>query len=227
MKKQLTIAIALLAAISSGCSSSSESSDGAGDTVGFQGVYTSTSDGPMDAIAFTDSTHYMMMPSGCRAQDCAELGSFRYDRAAKELQLTSTAGVQRSIHVEVVSTSRITGALLTRDIVDDGPSDVLPGGQSNVQPGGQSNVQPGGQLNVQPGGVSQIIQQIVEAILNAQQMKQQQKQDDDQRKQDDQKKDDDKKLKPECQQNVPTPATPPDQALLYWGMCPQGVLTPG
>jgi hypothetical protein len=77
---------------------------------GFDGVYAteSANDGSPDDIAvvvFANGEDYMLQTNACFSADCAELGKYDYDDAAKAITFTNSVnGAQRVVPVEVLQT---------------------------------------------------------------------------------------------------------------------------
>lgn len=207
-----------------GCGSSEESVD-----VDFVGVYRPTTGGNIDAIMFSENKDYMLMPTGCRAQTCAEIGRFRFDAASKLLALTpATTGATRYLPVQVMETSggaKTSGSLVTTKTQQllNGSS----GGQQLNSSGGQQLANPSGDKLSETG--QKLIEAILKALIDMQQMQQdkkdEEKKDEEEKKKDEEKKDEEKPFDLSCQQGVPTPASTPADAAAYWARCPQGVVT--
>lgn len=213
-----------LAAVGGGCGSSEESVD-----VDFVGVYRPTTGGNIDAIMFSANKDYMLMPTGCRAQACAEIGRFQFDAPSKLLALTDAkTGATRYLPVQVMETSgtaKTGGSLVTtktQQLLNGG------GGQQLNSSGGQQLANPSGDKLAEAG--TKLIEAILKALIDMQQMQQDkgdEKKDDqkDEDKKDEEKKDEEKPFDLSCQQGVPTPASTPADAAAYWARCPQGVVT--
>ena len=221
---RLLVSAFLVAAAASGggCGSSEESVD-----VDFVGVYRPTTGGNIDAIMFSENKDYLLMPTGCRSQSCAEIGRFQFDSASKLLALTAArTGETRYLPVQVMETSRgaaKTGGSLvttkTQQLLNGG------GGQQLNSSGGQQLTNGNGEKLAETG--QKLIEAILKALIDMQQMQQDKKDEEkkDEDKKDEEKKDEEKPFDLACQQGVPTPASTPADVAAYWQRCPQGVVT--
>lgn len=204
--------VVVLPAVAGGCASEDEVD------VDFVGVYRPTTGGAIDAIVFSENKDYMLMPSGCRSQSCAEIGRFHFDSASKQLALTATkTGTTRFLPVEVIETSG--GAAKTGGSLVTTKSQQLLGGGS-----GQQLTNGKGEKLAEAG--QKLIESILKALIDAQGMqKDDGKGDEKNDPKADEKKDEEKPIDLECQQNIPNAMTPPADAAAYWQRCPQGVVT--
>jgi hypothetical protein len=188
-------ASALSLGVLSGCGSSDD--DGAADSAEFRGVYLPTTDGPIGSISFT-SNDYTLMPKGCSAESCTEIGTYTLDPARTTMTLSPKTGASRTIAVQVLKTSGSKpagggGGGLLQNLrpldqntdLTDGPGEGT-GGQLYTPAGGstggltnpgnnglvdcsKSNVPNCGQTTT--GDPSQLLERVIEAALNGQGMK--------------------------------------------------------
>jgi len=192
------------------------------------GVYRPVGEGPIGSITFTGSKDYLLMPSGCAGGACAEIGTYSLDSAGRALVLENAVTHRtRTIALEIVKTSTPSASLVKSvkplDLVEPGQQLNRPGGGQQLNNGsGNELASPGGGIT---GAVSQLLQVILEAIMNGQQMqrdKEEEKKEEAEKKKEEEKKDD-KPINPlDCKQGVPTAASTPAQALAYFARCPGG-----
>lgn len=124
------LSIALAAGVSTACADEQPApSPQRGE---FRGTYGASEAGPIDAITFGDDGRYLIMPNGCRAESCAETGTYSLDAANTTLSLTDQKSeVTRTLSVEILKTvdSQSSATLLApRNIVEPGQGGLV---QSN------------------------------------------------------------------------------------------------
>lgn len=197
----LVLSTASLVALAA-CASESDSAEVTAD---FRGVYTSTEGGAPDAITFGDDGAYLLMPTGCRAEACSEIGTWSIDEARTFLSLTALGGSTRALPVEILATVDAQpsgGSLLAQRLVQPG-QETAKTGQETVRPGQQLlgrvdkalvDKQP---TQLASAGVVRILQGGQQLIV-----------------------------KPECTQNIPAGGMREAEQKAWWSMCPQGTFTP-
>ena len=164
------------------------------------------------SITFTNNADYLLMPTGCSAGGCAEIGKYRIDQDTSTLWLGA-----RSMPLEVLSTSPSNASLVKQslrimgDLVDPGTQLSQPGQQLNNGSGNQLNQSTGNKLADQ---ISQLIQTITQMIMQGQQMNQQ--------GQGGQQGGQQKPNPLDCTQGVPTAQSTEAEKLAYFARCPGG-----
>ena len=101
----LSVAVAAVVA----CGSSDASGTGATSqavTTNFDGVYVPTTAGAIGSIAFSHGRDYLLLPTGCNAQGCSEIGTYKIDSAQSSIVLTSSAGSSHSLSLKVLATQK-------------------------------------------------------------------------------------------------------------------------
>jgi len=190
--------LVLAAGISAGCAEESAPAPQRGE---FRGTYGASEAGPIDAISFGDDGRYLLMPNGCRAESCAETGSYSLDAASTTLSLTDEkSGVTRTLSVAILRTvdpSSSTTLLAPRSLVEPGQSGLAQPGQGEVVQSNQKLLEQVESATVE-GQPVQLAQAGVLRILKGGERL---------------------IVKPECTVNI---ASSPE----WWKMCPQGTFTP-
>lgn len=201
------------------------------------GTYRPVDQGPVSSVTFSGNADYLLMPSGCSGAACAEIGTYRFDSAARLIVLENAATRQtRSLPLQIVKTeaaasssTSLVKSLRPLELVDRGVDLGAGGGNLTNGGGSQGLGTPGAGLNT--GGVSQVLELVLQIIMQGQQLVRDIKgggeraggggpQDQD----DDTKPDDQNPVKNplDCSQGVPTAASTPQEALAYFARCPNG-----
>lgn len=170
MLRSLALVSALSAALVATAVACGGSDSGTGSTssavaTNFDGVYATTTAGDIESISFTHGREYLLMPTGCSQQSCAEIGTYTIDAAKGVLVLTTTTGSRRSLSLKVIATERAQAtvakttsfALHLRDLIEKDASD-----DDLVEDGGSSLI----------SLIQQLINLIKEAAVAGQELKQ-------------------------------------------------------
>ncbi|MBS2013075.1 MAG: hypothetical protein JST00_09320 [Deltaproteobacteria bacterium] len=218
----LLVFTAMLSAAGGGCASEDQVTE-----ADFVGTYRPTSGGAIDAIVFSENKDYLLMPSGCASQGCAEIGRFQFDAASKQLALTAVkTGATRYLPVEVMETS---GAAKTKGSLVSTKTQQLTngGGQQLTNGNGQQLTNGNGEKLAEAG--QKLLESIVKALIDMQSMQQQNGQNGGGQNGGGQngggQNGEEKPFDLTCQQGVPTPMSTPADVAAYWQRCPQGVVT--
>lgn len=199
-------------------------------TLQLNGTYRPTQEGAIGSITFSNDKDYYLVPSGCAASECVDMGTFRFDAATSTVFLKNVdTGRERTITLENVKTSEAAAMVVktflgAREFV--GRNQETTGGQQQLNNGQQQVSGDQQQLNQGQSQLAEkiveLVKTIVEALFNKQGMqKDDQKQDD--QKQDDQKDDDKQQPNPfDCTQGVPNAQSTPAERLAYAARCPNG-----
>ncbi|HEY8072500.1 MAG TPA: hypothetical protein VIF62_00275, partial [Labilithrix sp.] len=214
------------------------------------GTYRPSDPGAIGSISFKGGKDYLYMPNGCASQSCSESGTYSIQGDNLVLEDAKT-GESRAIALQVLETTPASGALVQSihpkdDLTDPGTMLTQPGqqtvnnGQQTVNPGGQTTntgqntATSGNQLD---GQVSQLLQVITQALMNAQQMNQQNGQNNGGQQQQQpngggggggqpnaggQQNNQQQQRPIDCQKDFPTKDTPVGLVAAYWAACPAG-----
>ncbi len=90
----------VLATLIAGCGSDSKDHEEEKKPLAFVGTYTADpgqANAPFAQISFLSADHYELRSRGCEAADCAELGTYRIDEAARQLTLVSDDGQTKTL----------------------------------------------------------------------------------------------------------------------------------
>jgi hypothetical protein len=188
-------------------------------TLRLNGTYRPTQDGAIQSVTFANDKDYSLVPSGCTAADCVDVGTYRLDSEASRVILKNARG-ERTIRLEGVKTADAAVALVksflsTREDLSE-PESIVQRGQQTTNGQGQATGDQqqlnGSNENQLVDQIGQLIKTIMEAVMDGQNMKK-----------DDEKKDDEKKdepPKPDC--NAP-PAADAPQAVkdAFAAACPK------
>lgn len=233
-RRTLCVLVALFSSSTiAACGASEDGAVSQPAAVALSGVYRPVGKGAIGVITFSGSKDdYLLMPTGCANEACAEIGTYRLDAANHVILLENVATKRtRSITLEILKTTATRASLVQSvaplDLVDPGTQLERPGQQTTTG-GGQQLAGNGQQLatggNQLSGVASQLLQIIQQAIMNGQQMQQ------------DNKGADapaapapaapaapaNADPKNDCKQGIPTKDTPLAEVAAYFARCPNG-----
>src|SRR6187402_941445 len=101
------LSVAVVAVVACGGSDSGSGSSAQAVSTNFDGVYVPKTTGAIGSIAFSHGRDYLLMPTGCQAQGCSEIGTYKIDTAKGVVVLTNAAtSTTRSLSLKVISTER-------------------------------------------------------------------------------------------------------------------------
>lgn len=193
-------------------------------TLKLDGTYRPVSAGQIASVTFSNDKNYYLVPSGCSASDCVDIGTYRLDAATSTIVLKNAdTGRERTITLENVKTSD-AAAVLVKTYIGHAAEFVSRGNETTT---GSQELNEGDskvsgdqqQLNEGQSKLAEQIVELVKTIVEALMNKQDMKKDDDQQ---DEKKDEPKPNPLDCKQGVPTANSTPAEKLAYAARCPNG-----
>jgi len=158
------LSVAVVAVVACGGSDSGSTSQAV--TTNFDGVYVPSSAGAIGSIAFSHGRDYLLMPTGCKAQSCTEIGTYRIDTAKNVVVLTNAAKDEtRSLSLKVLSTQRQQATIAKAQSL--GVRDLI-----EKEGGDSEQITGGGDAGNLIALIQQLINMITQAALGGQDMSQ-------------------------------------------------------